>query len=79
MASALTVVTDLPPGIAPVPLPSDGRIAYRVGEAADQIGVCRATFWRFIRAGEIPVVHISGMKRILRRDLEAWRESHKEQ
>jgi excisionase family DNA binding protein len=78
MGSSLTVVSELRTSIPPDPLPSDGRIAYRVGEAAEKIGVCRATFWRLMRAGEIPVVQIGSMKRILRRDLEAWLESHKE-
>lgn len=76
MGPSLTVLSG-PSPVAP-PLPTDGRIAFRVGEAAEAIGVCRATFWRLMRAGEIPVVPIGGMKRILRRDLEAWLEAHKE-
>jgi hypothetical protein len=78
MGSSLTVIPDRPTGIAPAPHPSDGRIAYRVGEAAEKIGVCRATFWRLMRPVEISVVQIGSMKRVLRRDRKAWLESHKE-
>jgi len=56
----------------------DERIALRIGEAAAAIGVCRATFWRLMHTGEIPVVHLGGCRRILRRDLERWLEAHKE-
>jgi len=56
----------------------DDRIALRIGEAAAAIGVCRATFWRLMHTGEIPVVHLGGCRRILRRDLEHWLEAHKE-
>lgn len=56
----------------------DGRIALRIGEAAAAIGVCRATFWRLMHTGEIPVVHLGSCRRILRRDLEHWLETHKE-
>lgn len=53
------------------------RLAFRIGEAAAVIGVGRTTFWRMMRAGELPVVTIDGVRRILRRDLEAWLEAHK--
>ncbi len=78
MAPTLTVVpASAPPESAlPPPVP-DARLALRLGEAAEAIGVCRVTFWRLLRAGEIPVVHIGSMKRILRRDLEAWLEANK--
>lgn len=61
------------------PLALDGRIALRIGEAAAAIGVCRATFWRLMHTGEIPVMHLGGCRRILRRDLEHWLEAHKEE
>lgn len=72
------------PTLFPLPEPSsvgqppDGRIALRIGEAAAAIGVCRATFWRLMHTGEIPVVRLGGCRRILRHDLERWLEAHKE-
>src|SRR5258708_26636621 len=82
MGPSLTVVTaptsGRNTGRTEPPPASDGRIALRVGEAAEAISVCRATFWRLMRAGEIPVVRIGGMKRIMRRDLEAWPAANKE-
>ncbi len=64
---------------APSPsVPCEGRIALRIGEAAAAIGVCRATFWRLMHAGEIPVVRLGGCRRILRRDLERYLEAHRE-
>lgn len=68
-----------PVAMPALPAQGEGRIALRIGEAAAAaIGVCRATFWRLMNAGEIPVVRIGGCRRILRRDLERWLEAHKE-
>lgn len=68
------------PESASLPVPCEGRIALRIGEAAAAIGVCRATFWRLMHAGDIPVVRIGGCRRILRRDSNAtWRRTRRGQ
>lgn len=78
--TTLTSCTPKRCGSIPIAPPAlDGRIALRIGEAAAAIGVCRATFWRLMHSGEIPVVHLGGCRRILRRDLEHWLEAHKEE
>lgn len=78
MSTTTTVLRfDRPESTSPT-VPCEGRIALRIGEAAVAIGVCRATFWRLMHAGEIPVVRIGGCRRILRRDLERYLEAHKE-
>jgi len=83
MSTPITVTPCTPERCEPVriatPPALDGRIALRIGEAAAAIGVCRATFWRLMHTGEIPVVHLGGCRRILRRDLEHWLERHKEE
>ncbi len=73
MSAPLAILSASEP--EPVPAP---QLALRLSEAADAISVSRATLWRLLRAGEIPVVRFGGIKRILRRDLEAWLEAHKQ-
>ncbi len=40
------------------------RLAYRVNEAADALGICRATVYNLITRGDIRAVKILGATRI---------------
>jgi excisionase family DNA binding protein len=40
------------------------RIAYRIAEAADLIGVSRAKAYEMAAKGELPIVEIGGIKRV---------------
>jgi excisionase family DNA binding protein len=50
----------------------DERLALRMKEAADLLGVSSDTISRMTRSGEIPVIRLRGAVRIPRRALEAW-------
>lgn len=41
--------------------PMTGRVAYRITEFAEAIGVDRVTVWRWIRAGKLETIKVAGM------------------
>ncbi|WP_246102749.1 helix-turn-helix domain-containing protein [Methylobacterium terricola] len=65
-----------PPAPRPDPPPSSAlasdRIAYRINEAAAAIGVCRATVYKLIAAGELRAGKRGSTTLIRRVDLEAF-------
>lgn len=42
------------------------RLAYRMGEAAEILGVSKVTLWRLIRAGRLHPVEVTDSRRPLR-------------
>jgi excisionase family DNA binding protein len=48
------------------------RLALRIAEAADLLGVSSDTVGRMIRSGELPVIRLRGSVRIPRAALEIW-------
>jgi predicted DNA-binding transcriptional regulator AlpA len=40
-------------------------------ETQQRLGVSRATLWRIVRSGALPVVHIDGRPRFLMSDIDA--------
>lgn len=54
------------------------RIAYRVQEVAEQLGVADATVYRWVADGELRHVRINGVRLIRPADLEAFMDAHTE-
>lgn len=50
------------------------RLAYRVNEAADAIGISRAKAYELIAAGELPSIRIGSSIRVPAEALRAWIE-----
>lgn len=52
------------------------KLAYRVDEAADAIGVSRSTIYELVRAGELELGKIAGRSVIKRDQIEAYFSRH---
>lgn len=50
------------------------RLAYRVGEAADTLGISRSQAYRLIAEGRLPSIKVGGSVRVPARALEKWIE-----
>jgi len=50
------------------------RLAYRVNEAAEMLGISRSKCYELIAAGEIPVVRIGTSIRVPSEGLREWLE-----
>lgn len=48
------------------------RLAYRISELADAIGVSRSAAYNLIRDGHLPSIKVSGVLLVLASDLEAF-------
>jgi excisionase family DNA binding protein len=48
------------------------RLLYRVGEAADMLGISRSKAWELLARNEIESVKIDGARRITRAALDAY-------
>lgn len=57
---------------------TDGPMALRVPEVAQQIGLTVRQVYRLISAGELPTVRIGASRRVLRGDLTAFLEARRE-
>jgi excisionase family DNA binding protein len=49
-----------------------GRLLYRVGEAAQLLGISRSKAWELLARGDIESVKIDGARRITRDAIEAY-------
>ena len=55
-----------------LPTPAHERLAYRPAEAAEAIGVSRATFYKLLTSGEVPSVKIGRSRRVRRAALDDY-------
>ena len=55
------------------------RLAYRVTEAAERIGISRTKCYELIKAGKLPSVRIGGSVRVPVDALKQWIQEHMQQ
>ena len=48
------------------------RLAYRIGEAADVLGISRSKAYELVAAGQLPVLRVGQSMRIPADGLRAW-------
>lgn len=54
------------------PREGQARLAYRIGELADAIGVSRSAAYNLIREGHLPAIKVCGVLLVLAEDLQAF-------
>jgi excisionase family DNA binding protein len=52
--------------------PQVDRLAYRMHEAAEVLGISRSKVYEMAYRGELPTIMIGAARRVPRRALEAW-------
>jgi excisionase family DNA binding protein len=57
---------------APVFAHHGDRLLYRVGEAAEMLGIGRSKTWELVARGELESVKIDGSRRITRQAIERY-------
>jgi excisionase family DNA binding protein len=50
-------------------LSPDEKIAYRLNEAAELVGLSRSTFYKLLKLGKLPSTKVAGRRVILRKHL----------
>lgn len=55
---------------AVITLPSDGRVAYRINEIAEMLGVSRSFVYSALKRGQVRAVEVSRVRMIPRSELE---------
>lgn len=50
------------------------RLLYRVGEAAEMLGICRSKAWELVARGDLESLKIDGSRRVTRQAIEAYVE-----
>lgn len=58
--------------VSPVVANHGDRLLYRVGEAAEMLGISRSKAWELVARGEIESLKIDGSRRVTRQAIEAY-------